>query len=296
MPKVPLTMKNGVTPSSLWLPKGTWLYLIDFLCEQFPHIAKAEWAERMERGEVASSSGQLFTSHCLYQAEQRLYYYRELKEELEVPFEHQMLFENDELLVVDKPHFLPVIPSGQYLHQTLLVRLRKVYNNPEIAPLHRLDRETAGVVLFSKNAKTSALYHDLFACRKVNKTYHALAPKISLEFPLIHKSRMVSGEPYYRMCEEGGKPNSETEITLLDSNDCHALYQLKPITGKKHQLRVHMASLGMPILNDPLYPDLLPHKGHDFSMPVKLLAKSIAFIDPVSQKERCFTSQRSLNL
>jgi tRNA pseudouridine32 synthase/23S rRNA pseudouridine746 synthase len=207
-----------------------------------------------------------------------------------------VLFQDEHLLVADKPHFLPTIPTGRFLHETLLVRLKRKYDLPHLTPIHRLDRETAGVVIFSHNPATRGKYQSLFQKRAIRKVYEALAAPIEgRSFPFTYRSRMVDGEKFFVMKEEEGEPNSETIVELLERRGEVARYRLHPHTGRKHQLRLHMASLGAPIINDAFYPVALPCKGDDFSAPLQLLARSIAFDDPLTGEPREFASERELD-
>jgi tRNA pseudouridine32 synthase / 23S rRNA pseudouridine746 synthase len=289
----PLPIVDGVAPSYLWLPAGDWPDLLTFLEQRFPAVASATWIARMEKGEVVDATGIRLTPATPYRRGSCIYYYRELDTETPIPFEEAILYQDDRLLVVDKPHFLPVIPTGRFLHETLLVRLKKKTGLAHLTPIHRLDRETAGVVIFSRDIATRGAYQSLFQQRLVDKVYEALAPAMpQLDLPLVYRSRMVDGSPFFRMQEVCGEPNSETHIALIERRQENSLYRLRPLTGKKHQLRVHMAALGMPIVNDTFYPDLHPCKGDDWSSPLKLLARAISFQDPVSGERLRFESQR----
>ena len=293
--KKDLPLRNGVGPSSVQLPRGPWHTVLEFLEARFPEIALQEWWSRFERGLVVDDQGLAIAADRAYAEGLNVHYYRELPEEIEIPFEAEVLHEDEHLLVADKPHFLPVTPSGRFVQQSLLVRLRRQLGREQLAPLHRIDRGTAGVVVFSKNPETRGRYQTLFPRREVEKCYEALAPALpALAFPLTHRSRIEAGEPFFRMQEVAGAPNSETRIEVLDTRGGTSLYRLYPVTGRKHQLRVHLAALGAPILNDPLYPRLREEADDDFSQPLKLLARSIAFDDPVSGKHREFRSRRSL--
>lgn len=293
--KLPLPIRNGVSPSKQYLPAGSWLSMLEFLQQFFPDVGVSTWLARMHKGEVVDADGLCIMPDHAYRAGAQLYYYRELEDETAVPFEELILFQDEHLLVVDKPHFLPVIPSGRYLHETLLVRLKKRFQFEHLTPIHRLDRETAGVVLFSHNPASRGDYQSLFHKREMHKVYEALAAALpSQQFPLTCRSRLVTGEPFFRMQEASGEPNAETHIEMLEKRGDVALYRLRPVTGKKHQLRVQMAELGIPIINDSFYPELLAEKGDDFSQPLQLLARSISFKDPYTGKERYFESSRAL--
>jgi len=288
-------MRDGVAPSYRWLPAGSWSTVLAYLEEQFPHIERATWISRMGRGEVLDRQGQRVSPTSPYREGDRIFYYRELDAETPIPFEENILFQDDHLLVADKPHFLPVIPTGRFLHETLLVRLKKKTGLESLTPIHRIDRETAGVVIFSHNIATRGDYQSLFQKHAMRKIYRAVAPTlINSDFPIIHRSCMVEGTPFFRMKEIDGEPNSETRIDLIESRGALSLYELRPVTGKKHQLRVHLASLGIPIVNDPFYPHALACKEDDVSHPLQLLAKAISFDDPFTGRERHFESARSL--
>lgn len=294
--KAPLPDREGVAPSYLWLPAGPWQNMLDFLQEHFMHIDTATWVSRMNRGEVVDAQGVPLHPDSPYRRGICIYYYREIAHETPIPFEEQILYQDENLLVADKPHFLPVIPSGRFLHETLLVRLKKKTGLPHLTPIHRLDRETAGVVIFSHNPATRGHYQSLFQKHAIHKTYEALAPTLSEPcFPMTYRSRMAQGEPFFRMKEIAGPPNSETWIDVLEQRGALTLYQLRPLTGKQHQLRVHLAALGMPIVNDAFYPEALPCKGDDVSQPLKLLARSIIFDDPLTGQTHYFKSHRRLD-
>jgi len=292
----PLPLRDGVAPSYLWLQKGSWKTMLEFLLQRFPDVSAEIWHARMARGEVVDEDGNRFAATSSYRWGGRVFYYREIEAEPAIPFEEHILFQDQHILVVDKPHFLPVIPSGRFLHETLLVRLKNKHQLHQLSPIHRLDRETAGVMIFSLNMQTRGAYQTLFQQRVVQKEYEALAPNlINVDLPFIHRSRLETGSPFFRMQEVSGEPNSETYIERIEKIGEISRYRLSPLTGRKHQLRVHLAALGIPILNDAFYPVAQPSKADDFSRPLQLLAKSIGFIDPVNGEERYFESQQKLS-
>jgi tRNA pseudouridine32 synthase/23S rRNA pseudouridine746 synthase len=295
--KPPLPLVDGVGPSCRWLPAGAWETVLDFLKERYPGVEAATWTARMRKGQVVDETGMRLHPASPYRAGACVFYYRELESESRIPFAESVLYEDSHILVADKPHFLPVIPSGRFLRETLLVRLRRGGRAEQLVPVHRLDRETAGVVLFSLNPVTRGLYASLFHERRVEKVYEALAPALPPpSLPLTRRSRIVRGEPFFRMREVEGEPNSETHIAALKTPDAGGvtLYRLRPVTGRKHQLRLHLSALGIPVLNDSLYPELRRVEPDDFSRPLKLLAKSLSFRDPVTGRERHFESHRTL--
>jgi len=295
MSRAPLPMRDGVAPSYLWLPEGQWPDLLTFLIARYPDVTEASWRDRMARHEVVDGDGNALAPHSAYQRGMRIFYYRELDAETPIPFEEEVLFMDEHLVVVDKPHFLPMIPTGRFLHETLLVRLKKKLGEQDLTPIHRLDRETAGVVIFSRRQDSRGAYQSMFQKRVIEKEYEALAPRLhGREFPFTYRSRMVDGDKFFIMKEEPGEPNSETLIDVIEHRADCTLYRLHPHTGRKHQLRVHLSSLGIPIINDAFYPVALPCKQDDVSQPLKLLARRIAFTDPLSGERREFSSRRSL--
>jgi len=292
---VPLPIVEGVGPSCQWLPAGPWKTVVEFFHEQYPHVNAATWDARMAKGEVRDETGSPVDSSTPYRVGACIYYYRELEYEKAIPFEEQVLYQDEHILIADKPHFLPVIPSGKFLRETLLVRLRKQHPTEALVPVHRLDRETAGVVLFSLNPKTRGHYAALFRNRGVRKVYEALGPTVEdVSFPVTRRSRMVRGEPFFRMKEVPGEPNSETHISFLKNLGSVTQYQLLPFTGRKHQLRLHLSALRIPAINDKLYPTLTNSETDDYSQPLKLLAKSISFEDPLTGRQHYFESCNKL--
>ena len=291
---------QGPIISTVHLPVGDWLTVLDCLCARFPSIARDVWLDRMARGRVLGPDDQPLTPTHPYRAGLRVRYFREVAVEAPIPFQEQVLYRDAHLLVVDKPHFLATVPGGRYLRETLLARLRSKLDLPELTPIHRLDRETAGLVLFCLHPPSRGKYQALFEQRTVHKVYEAIAPfRADLELPCVHRSLLQegsrNGERFFTMQEVPGEPNSETRIALMERRGDLAKYRLEPHTGRKHQLRAHMAALGIPILNDPWYPAVVEDKGDDFSQPLQLLAREIEFVDPLSGERPRFTSGRSLD-
>ncbi len=286
---------RGVAASTLQLPPGPWSTVLEALCGHFPAIPCEVWRERMRRGLVSSDDGAAIGPDHAYRTGLTVHYFREVESETPIPFAECVLFQDEHLVVADKPHFLPVTPAGAYVAETLLARLVHQLGNADLVPLHRIDRLTAGLVLFSARPDSRRVYQDLFRTRQIEKHYEALAPALpEMAFPLTRRTRLVAGEPFFRICEVAGAANTETRIEVVDRTAAFWRYRLTPITGKKHQLRVHMAALGAPILNDDLYPDLCRQDAGDFSRPLKLLARGLAFVDPVTGGARRFESQFSL--
>ncbi|MFM8464343.1 MAG: pseudouridine synthase [Burkholderiaceae bacterium] len=288
-------MRDGVAPSFAWLPHGPWSTLGEYLAIRFPMVPEQAWRLRMSRGDVRRDDGLALNYDDRYVAGFRIFYYRERLDEPHIPFDEEVLYQDDELMVVDKPHFVPVTPGGKYLHESLLVRLRRKTQRQTISPIHRLDRETAGIIMFSMNPATRPLWQSLFRFKKIHKIYQALAPiRSDLSFPRVIATRIVRDEQFFRVKQIPGEPNASTHIALLSQAESIGRYELRPDTGKMHQLRIHMSTLGIPILNDRFYPTAAPAGVDDYSSPLKLLACAVSFIDPIRGVERSFESRRTL--
>jgi tRNA pseudouridine32 synthase/23S rRNA pseudouridine746 synthase len=259
-----------------------------------------------------------------------LWYWRQLPPEPRIPFELEVLHQDEHLVAVDKPHFLPVIPRGRYLQETVLVRLKRLLGLPDLVPMHRLDRETAGVLLFTVQPASRHAYQSLWSTRAVRKVYEAVAPwREGLSFPMTlqHRLQEPCDERFMQMQVVPGEPNAHTQVELIArlprcgpavgpdalADDAPAApkpgaeplhwalwahYRLHPLTGRKHQLRAQMNAAGLPLRGDRLYPVLWPEPAPDappdYSHPLQLLAREIAFTDPLTGAPRCFTSRRSL--
>lgn len=290
-----LPIKDGVKPSCVALPSTGEGTCLDFLATRLPAVSYAGWMERMARGEVVDELGRAVQPETPLLCGLRVYYYREVEVEPHIPFDAQILFQDEHIVVADKPHFLPVVPGGKYLQNTLLIRLKNQLGLPDLSPVHRIDRDTAGLVLFSIHRQERGAYQALFRERTVHKAYEAIAPwNPSIRFPREHASRMVESQNFIRMQETQGVPNSFTRMELLEHNQRWARYRLKPVSGKRHQLRVHMASLGLGLKGDGLYPVVDDAPEGDFSRPLMLLAQHLAFCDPITGHAREFVTRRSL--
>ena len=293
-----LPLRDGVAPSTVVTPHagaGRYTTLLDFLAERFPFVDRLAWQQRLQNGLVLDDAGAPFLEQQPFEGGLRLHYYRSLAPETPIPFEENVLFQDEQLVVADKPHFLPVVPSGGYLQETLLLRLRRRLDLPTLVPLHRIDRDTAGLVLFSVQPASRGAYQALFRDRSVRKTYQAVARwDPTLPWPLRRETRIGNGTHFMQQAEVAGAPNTLTDIRPLEVRGGWARYELQPLTGHRHQLRVHMNALGLPIRCDGIYPVLTPAGQADFSQPLQLLAHSLAFVDPLSGAPRQFQSARSL--
>lgn len=291
---------EGVSASRVFLPADqSHPNILQFFITQFPHIEVKEWEDRFAQGLVLNDEGRALLASDAYQPNTHLIYFRRLAREPEIPFEEEIIFQDEHILVADKPHFLPVTPSGLYLHQTLLNRLKKKTGIQVLSPIHRIDRDTAGLVIFSVNLEERAQYQNLFRDREVKKVYEAIAPyseNLVAQLPMNYQSRIEESEHFLQMVEVKGQANADTFIELIAQNKRWAKYRLTPGSGKKHQLRCHLNALGIPIKDDQIYPELTPYQEYDIDItrPLQLLAKEISFLDPITNKSRSFISKRIL--
>ncbi len=295
-----LPTRDGVSPSCVALSVGPWTTVLDFLAERLPTVSRQAWAARMHNGEVLDEQGHAVHAEQPYASGTRLFYYRHIADEPDLPVQERIVFQDDHLVVADKPHFMPVTPGGQYVRQSLLVRLKRQLGINTLSPVHRIDRETAGLVLLCVRPQDRNAYQALFRERQVHKVYEAVAPyRAELRLPLTRRSRIEACTTHFFRSEEiEGTPNSETTLSLLKVQGNSALYRLEPVTGKRHQLRIHMQAIGLPIEGDQFYPEVLRGAGdpEDFSHPLQLLARSVSFTDPVTGKTRSFASGQSLRM
>ena len=282
--QAPLPVVDGLGPARVRLLGGS---VLEEFCGRFGEAAAA----KVLAGAVFCADGTVVTETTVALAGTHVYLYRDLPDEVPVPFDIPILYRDDDLVVVDKPHFLATMPRGGHVAQTALVRLRRDLDLPELSPAHRLDRLTAGVLLFTARREVRGAYQTMFARGEVRKTYLARAAvDPGLELPKTVRSRIIKERSHLQAVEEQGEPNAETLVEHLGDG----VYRLTPRTGRTHQLRVHMASLGVPICNDSLYPDVVEVAPDDFSRPMQLLAHSLEFRDPVVARNREFVSSRTL--
>lgn len=227
-----------------------------------------------------------------------VWFYRDLRDEPIVPGEISVVYRNARILVIDKPPFLATTPRGRHVTQTVLVRMRDELDLPELSPVHRLDRSTSGLLVLTTERKWRGAYQSMFQERRVEKVYRAVAAlRPALELPTVVTNRIEKTRGLLQAMIVQGEPNARTRIDLETALDDHrAIYRLTPITGKTHQLRLHLNALGIPIENDPLYPNIRDDNPDDFTYPLQLLASELAFTDPIDETPRRFVSERSLPL
>ncbi|HET8880338.1 MAG TPA: RluA family pseudouridine synthase [Arthrobacter sp.] len=305
----PLPVRDGVNATRLRLPaEGPWETAMDYMMHRWGHVDPQGIEDRFDAGEIVGEAGIPLDRTTPLRRHTFIWYYRTLPPETRIPVELTILHQDDHLLVVDKPHFLPTTPGGTYIQESALVRLRNQLQLPDLIPMHRLDRMTAGILLLSTNPETRGKYQVLFEKRQVQKEYECVsaaepAPGFpAVEFPVVVRNRMTKSRSYLLAEVIEGEPNAETRIERLRTLNAddggaprRALYRLEPHSGKTHQLRVHMASLGLGIVNDAFYPELLDKAPDDYAKPLQLLARGIRFVDPVSGRPVEYRSRLDLS-
>lgn len=303
----PLPVRDGVGATRLHVPlDGPWPTIAAYMAERFSHLDPDRLLRRFDRGEIVARDGSPLTRETPLGTCEFVWYYREPPVERDIPFDVEVLHRDRDLVVVDKPHFLPTTPGGKYLQNSALVRLRNLLGIPELTPIHRLDRATAGLLMLSARPETRGAYQLLFENRRVEKVYEAVSalpegwdaasPALAgRPFPIVYRSRIDKLRGNVRVhVDDDGEPNSETLIELIDADDRVVHTLLRPHSGRMHQLRVHLAALGAGILNDGFYPVLLPETPDDFARPLQLLARELRFADPLTGEPREFRTRRML--
>jgi tRNA pseudouridine32 synthase/23S rRNA pseudouridine746 synthase len=307
----PLPVRDGVNATRLRLPdEGPWDTAMDYMMHRWGHIDPQGIEDRFDAGEIVGEGGIPLDRATRLEDHTFIWYYRTLPPETRLPVELSILHQDSHILVVDKPHFLPTTPGGTYIQESALVRLRNQLNLPDLIPMHRLDRMTAGLLLLSTNPETRGKYQVLFEKRQVQKEYECVsaaepaAGYPAVDFPVVVRNRMTKSRSYLLAEVIDGEPNAETRIELLKTYDAgtpasgparRGLYRLEPHSGKTHQLRVHMASLGLGIVNDAFYPDLLDKAPDNYTRPLQLLARGIRFVDPITNEPVEYRSRLQLS-
>lgn len=296
----PLPVRDGVGATRLHVPlRGEWPTVAAYMIGRFFHLEPDRLLERFDRGDIVARDGSALSRHTPLGAEEFVWYYREPPVEREIPFEIELRHQDADLVVVDKPHFLPTTPGGKYLQNSALVRLRNLLDNPELTPIHRLDRATAGLLMFSARPQTRGAYQLLFENRVVEKVYEAVSARPADwdpgAFPRVYRTHIEKHRGEVRVqVDPTREPNSETLVDVIHADDSVVHTLLRPHSGRMHQLRVHLAALGLGILHDGFYPELLPEAPDDFDRPLQLLARELRFVDPLSGDARVFTTRRTL--
>ncbi|MFI1367931.1 RluA family pseudouridine synthase [Streptomyces griseochromogenes] len=297
-PPAPLPQHDGVDPVRVRLPfGGQWATVREHLVERLTGAGPGVVAGMFDAGLVVAADGRAVAPDAPYEPGMFVWFHRELPEEITVPFPVEVVHRDEHIVVADKPHFLATTPRGTHVAETALARLRRELDLPSLTAAHRLDRLTAGLVLFTVRPEERGAYQTLFRDRRVRKEYEAVAPyDPALTLPRTVRSRIVKerGVPAAREVE--GEPNAVTRVESAGHRAGLGRYRLIPETGQTHQLRVHLSALGVPILGDPLYPEVTaPVPAGDFRRPLQLLARRLEFTDPVTGAEHTFVSGRTLS-
>ncbi|MCF3134802.1 RluA family pseudouridine synthase [Streptomyces olivochromogenes] len=298
-PPSPLPQRHGVDPVRVRLPaEGPWATVGEYLVERLSGAGPGVVRAMLDAGRIVGADGRAVAPDAPYVPGMFVWFHRELPEEVPVPFPLEVVYRDAHLVVADKPHFLATTPRGSHVTETALARLRRELDLPALSAAHRLDRLTAGLVLFTVRPEERGAYQMLFRDRRVRKEYEAVAPyEASLALPRTVRSRIVKERGVLAAREVEGEPNAVTLVELAERREADGLgrYRLTPGTGQTHQLRVHMNALGVPILGDPLYPEVAdPVPAADFRRPLQLLARELEFTDPVTGTEHRFRSGRTL--
>jgi tRNA pseudouridine32 synthase/23S rRNA pseudouridine746 synthase len=276
---------------------GPWVTLRDHLVERLAAGLTADEVDRRLRdGEFVDAKGAPVPLDAPFVPRSVVWTHRALPDEVPVPFELEVLHRDERLVVVDKPHFLATMPRGRHVVQSALARARVATGLPRLTPAHRLDRPTAGVLMLTTEQRWRGAYQGVFAAGRAHKEYLAVAPvRADLALPLVRRTHVAKEHGVHQAREvAGAEPNAETLVELLDQRTGLGLYRLTPRTGRTHQLRCQLHGLGIPIVNDPLYPVERDVRVDDFSRPLQLLSSVLEFDDPVDGRRRRFETRRRL--
>ncbi|MFI6014391.1 RluA family pseudouridine synthase [Streptomyces sp. NPDC051243] len=296
-PPSPLPQRDGIDAVRVRLPfGGSWATVREHLVERLSGAGPGVVAGMFDSGLVVGADGNPVAADAAYVPGMFVWFHRELPEEVRVPFAVDVVYRDEHIVVADKPHFLATTPRGGHVTETALARLRRELGLPTLSAAHRLDRLTAGLVLFTVRPGERGAYQTLFRDKRVRKEYEAVAPYDSgLALPRTVRSRIVKERGVLAAREVEGEPNAVTYVEVVEHREGIARYRLTPATGQTHQLRVHMNALGVPLLGDPLYPEVTaPAPADDFRRPLQLLARSLEFTDPVTGVAHRFRSARTL--
>ncbi|MGW0625135.1 RluA family pseudouridine synthase [Streptomyces sp. NPDC002758] len=298
-PPSPLPQRDGVDAVRVRLPaEGPWTTVREHLVARLSGAGPGVVDGMFDSGLIVGGDGLAVAPDAPYVPGMFVWFHRERAAEVPVPFPLEVVYRDAHLVVADKPHFLATTPRGGHITETALARLRRELDLPALSAAHRLDRLTAGLVMFTVRPEERGAYQTLFSDRRVRKEYEAVAPyDPSLALPRTLRSRIVKERGVLAAREVEGEPNAVTRVELAEHRERDGLgrYRLVPYTGQTHQLRVHLNALGVPILGDPLYPEVTgPVPAGDFRRPLQLLARRLEFTDPVTGVEHRFRSGREL--
>lgn len=271
---------------------GNWATVRDYFCYLLPRQGSQAIDAAFADGRYVDPNGQVLTAQTPFTPALTIYFYRDLPSETDDASDLRILYQDERIVVVDKPHLVATMPRGAHVRQTALAQARRLTGCATLTPAHRLDRDTAGVLLMTTQPVYRGAYQELFAARAVVKCYLAVAGSYPGHLPMTIRTHQVKERGVIAAYQvPTALPNAETRMELLDIRGALALYRLTPRTGRTHQLRLHLAGLGIPIIGDVLYPVGAVRLSR---YPLQLLAQSLTFTDPIDHQRRHFVSHRSL--
>jgi len=298
----PLPQRFGLDAARIRTPQpaagaAPWNTLREHLHERLTRVDNVRIDEMFVAGNYVDAAGNPIALDAPFVPDQVIWFHRDLPDEIQVPFDVELLHADERIVVVDKPHFMATIPRGQHILETVLVRVRAELDLPELAPAHRLDRATAGVLMLTTERRWRGSYQNVFRDRLAHKTYLAVAAhRDDLTLPTVVRSHIVKERGVLQAKEfDDRPPNSESLVEMVERRGERALYRITPRTGRTHQIRLHMARLGIPIRSDPFYPVITDAPRDDFRAPLQLLAESLSFPDPIDGSDRRFDTRRVLD-
>lgn len=280
-----VTLNSGWTYRQQVGPEGAGLTVLEFLTATRLHSTSEEWAQRLERGEV-EIEGRRATANCILHPGQIISWHRPPWDETVVPTNYRIIYEDESIVAVDKPSGLPTLPAGGFLNHTLLALMREVY--PEASPLHRLGRHTSGLVLFARTRTAASELARAWRDHAVKKSYRALAlgetrtEMYVIDVPIGPVPHPLLGTVHAAI--EGGKPSHSVAVVLEGGRD-RTLFNVEITTGRPHQIRIHLAYAGHPLIGDPLYETgggLKRHPGLPGDGGYLLHAERLQFTHPIT--------------
>ncbi|MDK8340892.1 MAG: pseudouridine synthase [Winkia sp. UMB3164B] len=271
--------RGGLAPIKMGPTGCADLTLLQWMQQRYEKLDATELKKLFAQGAFVNSAGDALGADTPSELiRQGVYFYRPIADEVDTPIEVPVLAQTENWIAVDKPAGLATMPRGAFVARSVTVALRRQERNDEPVPAHRLDRPTAGVLLFTKRKQVRGAYQKLFEERKVQKSYRLLAPTASLPDSFSFEARIYRVDGQHRVgVAHTGEANSYTKFRRLSKRGNISLYEARPQTGKMHQIRAHMAALGAPLVGDRLY----GWEGEQ--VPLQLLAHSLSFGDPFAK-------------